>query len=104
MQNRPRKSLLGSVFFPFEDDQIITGKQEAILIFRLILFFPVPMTLLALIWAIVVNAPLSRIILIPVIVFVVTSLLFGIQAWFITKLSNQSNRLRQENAQKSQQQ
>lgn len=103
MQNQPRPSLLGSIFFPFKDNEIITGKQQMLLILRLILFFPVPMTLLALVWAIIANASLTRIILIPVIVFVITSLLFGIQAWFIVELSNRSIRMRQENAQKGQQ-
>jgi len=95
MQHRPRYRLMRRILFPFNGEQPLSLKQSLRVLLGWMLFFPLTMSLLALILTVIELYPVQKIILFVIISFLSGVFVFGLFGLLIVTMSNKAARLHQ---------
>ncbi len=95
MQHRPRYRLMRRVLYPYSGEQPLTFKQGMRVLLGWMLFFPLTMSLLALVLTIVELYPLQKILLYVVLSFFAGVFIFGLFGLLVVAMSNKAARLHQ---------
>ena len=95
MQHRPRFRLLRRILYPFSGDQPLSLKQSLRVLLGWMLFFPLTMSLLALVLSIILFYPLQKIVLYVIVSFLLGVFIFGLFGLLVVTMSNKAARLHQ---------
>ncbi len=95
MQLRPRYRLMRRILYPYSGEQPLSLKQSIRVLLGWMLFFPLTMSLLALVLTIVELYPLQKIILYVILSFLVGVFIFGLFGLLVVTMSNKAARLHQ---------
>jgi len=95
MQHRPRYRLMRRILFPFNGEQPLSLKQSLRVLLGWMLFFPLTMSLLALILTVIELYPVQKIVLFVIISFLSGVFVFGLFGLLIVIMSNKAARLHQ---------
>jgi len=95
MQHRPRYRLMRRILFPFNGEQPLSLKQSLRVLLGWMLFFPLTMSLLALILTVIELYPVQKIVLFVIISFLSGVFVFGLFGLLIVTMSNKAARLHQ---------
>lgn len=95
MQHRPRYRLMRRVLYPYSGEQPLSLKQGMRVLLGWMLFFPLTMSLLALVLTIVELYPLQKMIQYVVVSFLVGVFIFGLFGLLVVAMSNKAARLHQ---------
>jgi hypothetical protein len=95
MQLRPRYRLMRRILYPYNGEQPLSLKQSLRVLLAWVLFFPLTMSLLALVLCIILFYPVQKIVLFVVISFLSGVFIFGLFALLIVMMSNKAARLHQ---------
>jgi hypothetical protein len=95
MQHRPRYRLLRRILYPYSGEQPLSLKQSLRVLLGWMLFFPLTMSILALVLSIIVLYPLQKIVLYMILSFLLGVFIFGLFGLLVVTLSNKAARLHQ---------
>ena len=95
MQYRPRFRLLRRILYPFSGDQPLSLKQSLRVLLGWMLFFPLTMSLLALVLSIILFYPLQKIVVYVIVSFLLGVFIFGLFGLLVVTMSNKAARLHQ---------
>ena len=95
MQHRPRYRLMRRILYPYNGEQPLSFKQSLRVLFAWMLFFPLTMSLLALVLTIIELYPLQKIVLYVILSFLLGVFIFGLFGLLVVTLSNKAARLHQ---------
>jgi len=95
MQHRPRYRLMRRILYPYNGEQPLSLKQSLRVLLGWMLFFPLTMSLLALVLTIILSYPLQKIVLFVIISFFSGVFIFGLFGLLIVTMSNKAARLHQ---------
>jgi|SRR3974390_2590085 hypothetical protein len=95
MQLRPRYRLLRRILFPYEGDQPLSMKQSVRVMLGWMIFFPLTMSLVALVMSIILLYPLQKIVLYVIVSFLMGVFIFGLFGLLVISMSNKAARLHQ---------
>ncbi len=95
MQHRPRYRLMRRILYPYSGEQPLSLRQSLRVLLAWMLFFPMTMSLLALVLTIIELYPLQKIVLFVVLSFFSGVFIFGLFGLLIVTLSNKAARLHQ---------
>jgi len=95
MQYRPRYRLMRRILYPYNGEQPLSLKQSLRVLLGWMLFFPLTMSLLALVLTIILSYPLQKIVLFVIISFFSGVFIFGLFGLLIVTMSNKAARLHQ---------
>ncbi len=95
MQHRPRYRLMRRILYPYSGEQPLSLKQSLRVLLGWMLFFPLTMSLVALVLTIIELYPLQKIVLYVIASFLIGVFVFGFFGMLIIFLSNKATRLHQ---------
>jgi hypothetical protein len=95
MQLRPRYRLMRRILYPYNGEQPLSLKQSLRVLLAWVLFFPLTMSLLALVLSIILVYPVQKIVLFVIISFLSGVFIFGLFALLIVMMGNKAARLHQ---------
>jgi len=95
MQYRPRYRLMRRILYPYNGEQPLSFKQSLRVLLGWMLFFPLTMSLLALVLTIIELYPVQKIVLFVIISFFSGVFIFGLFGLLIVTMSNKAARLHQ---------
>jgi len=95
MQHRPRYRLMRRILYPYTGEQPLSLKQSLRVLLGWILFFPLTMSLLALVLTIIELYPIQKIVLFVILSFFSGVFIFGLFGLLIVTMSNKAARLHQ---------
>jgi hypothetical protein len=95
MQHRPRYRLMRRILYPYSGEHPLSLKQSLRVLLGWMLFFPLTMSLLALVVASVELYPLQKIIFYVVLSFLAGVFIFGLLGLLVVTMSNKAARLHQ---------
>ncbi|HLH61412.1 MAG TPA: hypothetical protein VKV20_06960 [Ktedonobacteraceae bacterium] len=95
MQSQRRYSLFRRLLFPYSGEQPLTRKQGLRVLAAWMLFFPLTMSLITLVIAVIGSFTLHRTILLFVVAFLSGVFIFGLLGWVVVSMSNRAARIRQ---------
>ena len=96
MQHRPRYRLMRRILYPYSGEQPLSLKQGLRVLLGWMLFFPLTMSLLALVLTIVELYPLQKIMLYVILSFLSGVFIFGLLGLLVLGMSNKAARLHQK--------
>lgn len=100
-KQQPRFSPVRRLIFPYDGRDALTHKQARRVIITWALFFSLIILIASLPVAALLNSSsLGRLVLSLLIVFLAGMIIFGLFAWFVVLLTNQSARVRQKQKEK----
>lgn len=95
MQHKPRYKLMRRILFPYSGEEPLSLKQGLRVMLAWILFFPLCISLLTLIFVVFGSYPLQRMVELVVFAFISSAFIFGILGLLIVSMNNRSARFRQ---------
>jgi len=95
MQHRPRYRLMRRILYPYNGEQPLSFKQSLRVLFAWMLFFPLTMSLLALVLTIIELYPVQKIVLFVIVSFLSGVFIFGLLGLLVVTMSNKAARLHQ---------
>ena len=95
MQHRPRYRLMRRILYPYNGEHPLSLKQSLRVLLGWMLFFPLTMSILALVLAIIELYPLQKIVLYVILSFLLGVFIFGLFGLLVVTLSNKAARLHQ---------
>ena len=95
MQHRPRYRLMRRILYPYNGEQPLSFKQSLRVLFAWMLFFPLTMSLLALVLTIIELYPVQKIVLFVIVSFLSGVFIFGLFGLLVVTMSNKAARLHQ---------
>ena len=95
MQLRPRYRLMRRILYPYNGEQPLSLKQSLRVLLAWMLFFPLTMSLLALVLSIILFYPVQKIVLFVIISFLSGVFVFGLFGLLIVTMGNKAARLHQ---------
>lgn len=95
MQHRPRYRLMRRILYPYSGEQPLSLKQSLRVLLGWMLFFPLTMSLLALVLTIIQLYPLQKIVLYVILSFLLGVFIFGLFGLLVVTMSNKAARLHQ---------
>ena len=95
MQHRPRYRLMRRILYPYNGEQPLSLKQSLRVLLGWMLFFPLTMSILALVLSIIELYPLQKIVLYVILSFLSGVFIFGLFGLLVVTLSNKAARLHQ---------
>ena len=95
MQHRPRYRFMRQILYPYEGDQPLSMKQSVRVMLGWMIFFPLTMSIVALVLSIILLYPLQKIVLYVIASFFIGVFIFGLFGLLIIFLSNKAARLHQ---------
>lgn len=93
MQHSPRYRFMRRILFPYEGDQPLSLKQSVRVMLGWMIFFPLTMSLLALVLSIILLYPLQKIVLYVIVTFLLGVFIFGLFGLLVITMSNKAARL-----------
>jgi len=95
MQHRPRYRLMRRILYPYNGEQPLSFKQILRVLLAWMLFFPLTMSLLALVLTIIELYPVQKIVLFVIVSFLSGVFIFGLFGLLVVTMSNKAARLHQ---------
>ena len=95
MQHKPRYRLMRRILYPYNGEQPLSLKQSLRVLLAWMLFFPLTMSLLALVLSIIELYPVQKIVLFVILSFLSGVFIFGLLGLFVVTMSNKAARLHQ---------
>jgi hypothetical protein len=95
MQNTQHYSLIRRILFPFSGEEPLTGKQATRVVLAWALLFPLVMSIITVLIAILASFTLLKMVLFFAFTFLSGFCIFGILGLVIVSMSNRSARIRQ---------
>src|SRR5438105_1321750 len=95
MQNPQHYTLMRRILFPYSGEEPISGKQALRVILSWSFLFPLVMSLITLLIAILASFTPQKTVLFFAFTFLSGFYIFGILGWVIVSMSNRSARIRQ---------
>lgn len=95
MQHKPRYKLMRRILFPYSGEEPLSLKQGLRVMLAWILFFPLCISLLTLVFVVIGSYPLQRMVEFLVFAFISSAFIFGILGLLIVIMNNRSARFRQ---------
>ena len=95
MQHRPRYRLMRRILYPYNGEQPLSFKQSLRVLLAWMLFFPLTMSLLALVLTIIELYPVQKIVLFVILSFLSGVFIFGLLGLLVVTMSNKAARLHQ---------
>jgi len=95
MQHKPRYKLMRRILFPYSGEEPLSLKQGLRVMLAWILFFPLCISLLTLVFVAFGSYPLQRMVELLVFAFISSAFIFGILGLLIVSMNNRSARFRQ---------
>ena len=95
MQHRPRYRLMRRILYPYNGEQPLSFKQSLRVLLAWMLFFPLGMSLLALVLTIIELYPVQKIVLFVILSFLSGAFIFGLLGLLVVTMSNKAARLHQ---------
>ncbi len=95
MQHKPRYKLMRRILFPYSGEEPLSLKQGLRVMLAWILFFPLCISLLTLVFVVFGSYPLQRMVELVVFAFISSAFIFGILGLLIVSMNNRSARFRQ---------
>ena len=95
MQHRPRYRFMRQILYPYEGDQPLSMKQSARVMLGWMIFFPLTMSIVALVLSIILVYPLQKIVLYVIVSFLIGVFVFGLFGLLVISMSNKAARLHQ---------
>jgi len=95
MQHRPRYRLMRRILYPYNGEQPLSLKQSLRVLLGWMLFFPLGMSLLALVLTIIELYPVQKIVLFVILSFLSGVFIFGSLGLLVVTMSNKAARLHQ---------
>ena len=95
MQHRPRYRLMRRILYPYNGEQPLSFKQSLRVLLAWMLFFPLTMSLLALVLTIIELYPVQKIVLFVIVSFLSGVFIFGLLGLLVVTMSNKAARLHQ---------
>ena len=95
MQHRPRYRLMRRILYPYNGEQPLSFKQSLRVLLAWMLFFPLTMSLLALVLTMIELYPLQKIVLFVILSFLSGVFIFGLFGLLVVTMSNKAARLHQ---------
>ena len=95
MQHRPRYRLMRRILYPYNGEQPLSLKQSLRVLLAWMLFFPLGMSLLALVLTIIELYPVQKIVLFVILSFLSGVFIFGLLGLLVVTMSNKAARLHQ---------
>jgi hypothetical protein len=95
MQNPPHYSLTRRILYPYSGEEPLSGKQTLRVILAWALFFPLIMSIITLLIAVLVSFTLLKTVLFFAFTFLSGFCIFGILGLVVVSMSNRSARIRQ---------
>jgi hypothetical protein len=95
MQHRPRYRLMRRILYPYNGEQPLSLRQSLRVLFAWMLFFPLTMSLLALVLTIIELYPVQKIVLFVILSFLLGVFVFGLLGLLVVTMSNKAARLHQ---------
>jgi hypothetical protein len=95
MQHKPRYKLMRRILFPYSGEEPLSLKQGLRVMLAWILFFPLCISLLTLVFVVFGLYPLQRMVELLVFAFISSAFIFGILGLLIVSMNNRSARFRQ---------
>jgi len=95
MQHRPRYRLMRRILYPYSGEQPLSLKQSMRVLLGWMLFFPMTMSLLALVLTIFELYPIQKIILYVMLSFLAGVFIFGLFGLLVVAMGNKAARLHQ---------
>ena len=95
MQHRPRYRLMRRILYPYNGEQPLSFKQSLRVLLAWMLFFPLGMSLLALVLTIIELYPVQKIVLFVIVSFLSGVFIFGLFGLLVVTMSNKAARLHQ---------
>ncbi len=95
MQHKPRYKLMRRILFPYSGEEPLSLKQGLRVMLAWILFFPLCISLLTLVFVVFGSYPLQRMVELFVFAFISSAFIFGILGLLIVSMNNRSARFRQ---------
>ena len=95
MQQRPRYRFMRQILYPYEGDQPLSMKQSVRVMLGWMIFFPLTMSIVALVLSIILLYPLQKIVLYVIVSFLIGVFVFGLLGLLVVTLSNKAARLHQ---------
>ena len=95
MQHRPRYRLMRRILYPYNGEQPLSFKQSLRVLLAWMLFFPLTMSLLALVLTIIELYPVQKIVLFVIVSFLTGVFIFGLLGLLVVGMSNKAARLHQ---------
>ncbi len=95
MQHRPRYMLMRRILYPYNGEQPLSFKQSLRVLLAWMLFFPLTMSLLALVLTIIELYPVQKIVLFVIVSFLSGVFIFGLFGLLVVTMSNKAARLHQ---------
>lgn len=95
MQHKPRYKLMRRILFPYSGEEPLSLKQGLRVMLAWLLFFPLCISLLTLVFVVIGSYPLQRMLELLVFAFISSAFIFGILGLLIVIMNNRSARFRQ---------
>ena len=95
MQHRPRYRLMRRILYPYNGEQPLSLKQSLRVLLGWMLFFPLGMSLLALVLTLIELYPVQKIVLFVILSFLSGVFIFGLLGLLVVIMSNKAARLHQ---------
>jgi len=95
MQHRPRYGFMRQILYPYEGDQPLSMKQSVRVMLGWMIFFPLTMSIVALVLSIILLYPLQKIVLYVIVSFLIGVFVFGLFGLLVISMSNKAARLHQ---------
>ena len=95
MQLRPRYRLMRRILYPYNGEQPLSLRQSLRVLLAWMLFFPLTMSLLALVLTMIELYPVQKIVLFVIISFFTGVFIFGLFGLLVVTISNKAARLHQ---------
>jgi len=95
MQHKPRYGLMRQILFPYSGEEPLSIKQSLRVVLAWILFFPLWMSLLTLVFTILGSFTLQRVVVLVFFTFLAGGVTFGLFGLFVVTMSNKAARYRQ---------
>jgi len=95
MQHRPRYRLMRRILYPYSGEQPLSLKQSLRVLLGWMLFFPLTMSLVALVLSIIELYPVQKIVLYMILSFLLGVFIFGLFGLLVVTMSNKAARLHQ---------
>jgi len=95
MQHTPRYRLMRRILYPYNGEQPLSFKQSLRVLLAWMLFFPLTMSLLALVLTIIELYPVQKIVLFVIVSFLSGVFIFGLFGLLVVTMSNKAARLHQ---------
>ena len=95
MQHTSRYRLMRRILYPYSGEQPLSLKQNLRVLLAWMLFFPLTMSLLALVLTIIELYPVQKIVLFVIVSFLSGVFIFGLFGLLVVTMSNKAARLHQ---------